>query len=100
MPNPEEEGGDGENLLTFRREGKAWRLIVESGVPGEPETWESNLAINTSREIRMDVAGLLPELIEKLVQTAIRRRDEVREKTESVRAVRGVIKQVRGGRGE
>lgn len=63
--------------LAFRKEGKVWRLMIDSGSDEDPEVWKSIPLINASRELRMLAVDRLPELVERLVDNAEKRIAEV-----------------------
>jgi hypothetical protein len=65
-----EQSYDRLELLTFQKEGASWRLLVERGIAGEPESWSSTPLVNASRETRLLAADRLPELIAKLITEA------------------------------
>lgn len=71
-------------LLTFGKYGNAWRLIVESGLEGEPETESYTPLANESRETRLRAAEKLPDLVEKMVSEAEKELRRVEEKTAKI----------------
>jgi hypothetical protein len=64
--------------LTFGKEGSAWRLLIERGVVGEPETWKTTPLVSASRETRLLATKHLRELLKKLIEVAEAHVEEVR----------------------
>lgn len=75
---------DWERGLSFRREGKVWKLFVESGPSGDPDNTSQTPLTNCSRDTRLEAVDLLPALVENMIETAEREVSEVETKTERV----------------
>jgi hypothetical protein len=83
--------------LAFRKEGKTWRLMIDSGIAGEPDTWTSSPLINASRELRMLAVDRLPGLVAALVDDAEKRITEVEAKQATADALLATLKRRAGG---
>lgn len=53
--------------LAFRREGKTWKLMIESGMT-EDEHWHSIPLLNASRELRLLAIDRMHVLVERLAE--------------------------------
>ena len=83
--------------LAFRKVGKVWRLMIDSGPNDEPEHWSSIPLINASRELRVLAVDRLPELVEELVADAEKRIAEVEAKQATADALLATLKRRAGG---
>ncbi|WP_120545713.1 hypothetical protein [Corallococcus terminator] len=56
--------------LTFGKESRTWRLLIEDGFSDPEMPHSTTPLLNCSREIRLNAAELLPDLVRKMVATA------------------------------
>jgi hypothetical protein len=94
----EEDGGSGSDwfeLLTFGKQGAAWKLLIETGEGGFPETFSTSPLLNASREKRLLAAERLPRLVEELVKEAEEQIAHVRARAEAVDTLVTSISSVR-----
>ena len=92
MQRNDEEGWG--RYLTFGKESKVWRLLIEEGID-EPEVpLTITPLVNASREIRLRAAELLPTLVQKLVSTA---EDEIKRVEAAATAARNVVTAISSG---
>ncbi|HYO58054.1 hypothetical protein [Archangium sp.] len=56
--------------LVFGKEDKVWRLLIETGDCVVGEIHSTTPLVNASREIRLQVIGKLPELVQKMMEAA------------------------------
>jgi len=84
--------------LAFRKVGKVWRLMIDSGPDDAPEHWSSIPLINASRELRVLAVDRLPELVEELVADAEKRIAEVEAKQATADALLATLKRRAGGK--
>jgi len=72
---------DWSSQLTFRKEDKEWRLLVDVGPDDDVEgvNWKSQPLITTSRELRLRALALLPALEKALVERVEKQMAEARE---------------------
>jgi hypothetical protein len=62
----EDDASDWTQWLRFGKEGKQWRLTVESGPANDLDAWTSVSLHTTSRETRLKALRLLPQLVDEL----------------------------------
>ena len=84
-----------EQCLRFGKENGHWCLTVESApLNPEPEDWDSNPLLNTSRETRIKAVEKLPDLVDKLVARA---ESEIIEVETAATQVEAFVQRVREG---
>jgi hypothetical protein len=67
--------------LVFGKDGKTWRLFIETGHPSHPDQEELTPLTNASREHRIRAVELLPDLVRELIVTAEQEIQRVEQKT-------------------
>jgi hypothetical protein len=71
-------------VLTFGKLNSEWHLFFQSGPVDDEDCWTITPLTNASRERRLKAADLLPDLIQKLVETAEGQLAFVGQKIETV----------------
>ena len=67
--------------LTFRKEGKAWRLMIESGGDDPDDATRTPLA-SASRDLRVRALARLPLLVQDMIERTEKEAQDVEDKTE------------------
>jgi len=70
--------------LVFGKDGKAWRLFVETGHDFHDGESDSTPLTNSSRELRLRAVQLLPELVHELIRAAEREIQRVEDGTSEI----------------
>jgi len=80
----QEEDGDWIQYLVFRKVQGAFKLVVESGQDGIPESFNTTPITSSSRETRLRAVEALPDLYKKLLNAFD---DEIKRVNESITRV-------------
>lgn len=70
--------------LTFGKEGRIWRLLIETGDDVNPE-YDVIPLVNASRELRLQAIEKLHDLVEEMIAKAESTVQEVEQKTAEVK---------------
>ena len=88
-------------LLAFRKEGKNWKLMIESGVVGdEPDAWHSMPLLSASRELRLLAVDHMHELVDGLADRAEEQVEEVERRRAKAEALLAKLQTPRSKGGE
>jgi hypothetical protein len=85
-------GDDVVRQLRFGKDNREWKLLWETGLSDDPDSWETTPLLNASREVRMLAVPFLPLLVQKLVETAEEQIGEVKAKADEVEKLVETVK--------
>jgi hypothetical protein len=78
--------------LAFRKHEGNWTLVVDVPFPDGSDRWSTCHLLKASRELRLQAADLLPQLVEQLIEKTASKVDEVNER---VKAVEGLVSELK-----